>query len=98
MTVYLDPLHDFSKVIKKSVRNIYGSQWCNMASDTEDLADLHALADKIGLRREWFRHDNPLPCYYLTPDMRLRALENGAIEITSTQMIQRCSKLLKVKG
>lgn len=98
MTVYVDPLHNFQKVLSKTVIGKYGPMWANLASDTDDLEDLHKLADTIGLQRSWFKYDNPLPCYYVTPEMRMRAVQNGAVEITSTEMIQRCSKLLKIKG
>lgn len=98
MTVYVDPLHDFRKVLSKTVIAKYGPVWANLSSDTSDLEDLHALADKIGLQRSWFKYDNPLQCYFVTPEMRQRAVDNGAVEVTTTELIQKCARLLKIKG
>lgn len=97
MTVYVDPLHSFVKVLSKAVISKRGPMWSNLASDTDDLKDLHDLADKIGLQRAWFRYQNAVPVYYVTPEMRLRAVENGAQEISTAELIQKCSKLLRIR-
>ena len=45
-----------------------------------DLDALHAMARKIGLRREWFQ-DKRFPHYDLTASRRQRAVAAGATEI-----------------
>lgn len=55
-----------------------GHRWCHMWSD--DLPKLHAMAAKIGLRREWFQENGRLPHYDLTPAKREFALKLGARE------------------
>jgi len=47
---------------------------------TSDLAALHALAGRIGLRRAWFQ-DQTFPHYDLTATTRQRALAAGAVPI-----------------
>ena len=79
MTVYVDELA------------VYGS-WkygksCHMTCDGP-FEELHALAEKIGLKREFFQHDHPRPTlwhYDLTSGKRALAVQHGAIEITSRQ-------------
>jgi len=54
-----------------------GHRWCHMFTDEADCAELHRMARKIGLRREWFQGDH----YDLTPGRRARAVELGAVEL-----------------
>lgn len=51
---------------------------CHMVADT--LAELHDMADRIGLKRHWFQ---PLsfPHYDLALSSRKRALQLGAVEV-----------------
>jgi hypothetical protein len=53
-----------------------------MMADTLD--ELHALAEAIGLRREWFQGDH----YDLIPFRRARALALGAIEISTRDLVR----------
>jgi hypothetical protein len=81
MTVYVD-----------SMRAPLGRMvMCHMIADTED--ELHAMAGRIGMRREWFQHgDIPWRAHY---DVALgkRALEVklGAEEITWRQASMMCA-------
>lgn len=43
-----------------------------------NLAELHALASKIGLKREWFQGNKVVPHYDLTANMREKAIKAGA--------------------
>lgn len=49
---------------------------CHMIADDE--ADLHAMADRIGVKRKWFQGDH----YDVTQTKRALAVKAGAIEIT----------------
>jgi hypothetical protein len=71
MPVYVDN-YNFPK---------WGKHWCHMDADTNE--ELHAMADKIGLKREWFQtgptkgHEH----YDITLPKRALAVKFGAIEI-----------------
>lgn len=53
--------------------------WCHMICDG-DLFELHEMAERIGLKREWFQVAR-VPHYDLVPSKRALALKGGAIEI-----------------
>ena len=74
MTVYVDPLRPYG----------LRGEWCHMAADSLD--ELHAMAEQIGLRREWFQEKARFPHYDLHGFGRQKALELGAMEVTSMQM------------
>lgn len=71
MTVYVDKLP--------------GSGWgrwnggAHMLSS--DLDELHALAAKIGLKRDWFQSETTFAHYDLTASKRALAVQHGAVEI-----------------
>lgn len=46
-----------------------------------NLDALHAMARKIGLRRDWFQHKDSFAHYDVTANKRRQALEAGAIAI-----------------
>jgi len=73
MTVYVDDLARYPGKQPACFR--LGS--CHMMADS--LEELHAMAEKIGLRREWFQ-DHPFhPHYDLTASRRVAALHAGAV-------------------
>ena len=80
MSVYVDPLFRYggSKTFRWPVS-------CHMYADT--LPELHAMADRIGMKRAWFQHDRRLPHYDLVPARRKRAVELGAVEHSTRQMV-----------
>ena len=57
---------------------------CHMVADTEE--ELHAMADKIGLKREWFQNTSR-PHYDVSKSRRKLAVEYGAIEVTIRELI-----------
>lgn len=87
MTVYVDNAFIPARV-RNGGRYITG-RWCHMFSDASD-DELHALADRIGLRRSWFQHaDDPIQHrrhYDVTESRRAAALAAGAVEISVRDM------------
>lgn len=72
MSVYVDPLIDYGWKLGPS---------CHMTADT--LEELHAMADKIGMKRSWFQNEqHSMPHYDLVKSRRDRAVKLGAIELT----------------
>jgi hypothetical protein len=69
-----------------------GGRWCHLTADTEP--ELHAFAQRLGLRREWFQtcHSKcTTPCphwhYDVTVTKRALALRLGAQEIDRHGMV-----------
>lgn len=53
---------------------------CHMIADTDE--ELHAMAQRIGVARKWYQGDH----YDVCLQMRARAVEFGAHEITQMQL------------
>jgi hypothetical protein len=79
MPVYVDPLRRWGRKGK-----FRWDESCHMYAD--NAFELHAMADKIGLRRQWFQDDPRLPHYDLHPARRRKAVKAGAIEHTRREM------------
>lgn len=79
MTVYVDHLTDYKKRIGRC-----GPFWCHMTADTPD--ELHAFAERIGLKRTWAQHvGKPTLHYDLTASRRAKAVRLGAVEVTNRE-------------
>jgi hypothetical protein len=83
--VYVDRLrvHPSTVEMARNAGERWGHLWCHLWSD--DLEALHAMAERIGMRREWFQDRERLPHYDLSPVGRERAIAAGAVE-TSLKM------------
>lgn len=76
MAVYVDPIREHPP--------FHGwTLWCHMIADSEE--ELHAMAQRIGMRREWYQGDH----YDLRPDGRALALSLGAVEMSMREMARR---------
>jgi len=99
VTVYVDDLIEWPQRAKTAqARRHFGSgkQSCHMWTDSDDLEELHKLARKIGLRREWFQDRKGFPHYDLVPRKRELALANGAqYQALSDFLAARREKFLK---
>lgn len=74
MTVYVD-----------SMRAKYGRLiLCHMIADTE--AELHAMADRIGVARQWFQRDASTPHYDICLSKRAVAVRHGAVVLTRREL------------
>jgi hypothetical protein len=76
MTVYVDPA-----VFKKPGGR---KRYCHVASDTE--AELHAFAERLGLKRHFFHAGAKHVHYDLAEERRPAALAAGAVEVTSREL------------
>ncbi|HEX7324291.1 MAG TPA: DUF4031 domain-containing protein [Rhodanobacteraceae bacterium] len=74
MTVYVDDM-----------RAKYGLMvMCHMIADTD--AELHAMADHIGVSRRWHQHPGTRHSHYdICLSKRAKAVAAGAVEITRRQ-------------
>lgn len=76
MSVYVD-----------NQKNKYGyMKMCHMIAD--NLSELHDMADKIGIQRKWFQNHR-IPHYDICLAKRKLAIKNGAIEITTRDIIRK---------
>ena len=61
-----------------------GNYWCHLVTDT-DLSELHDFARQLGCRRVGFQGDH----YDIDVETRARAIELGAIELDSRDLVRR---------
>ena len=59
-------------------------RWSHLVSD-ESYDELHAMADALGIERRWFQRDH----YDVPEDYRERAIELGAVPVSSRELIRR---------
>ena len=93
MTIYVDDVR-----IPATVGRYRDRRWCHLMSDQIDPAELHAFAQRIGLRRDWFQpgtrlgsrteHDPAGDHYDVTEAMRRRAVAAGAVEIDRAGLVE----------
>lgn len=78
MTVYVDDWRQQARVGRLSAR------WSHLLCGPEDdIAELHALAARIGLQRRWFQNKPwPHQHYDVTDSKRAQAIAAGAVPIT----------------
>jgi len=76
MAVYVDPIREHPPFHGQTL-------WCHMIADTEE--ELHAMAERIGMRREWYQGDH----YDLRPETRARAVAEGAQEMSMREIARR---------
>jgi len=76
--VLVDPLRDYGGSGWRA------GQWCHLATDAS-FAELHALAEAIGLRRSAFQGDH----YDLRAPARAAAVRLGAEEVSSRELVGR---------
>ena len=82
LMIYVDKLFVFESLNAQAFRTgaQFGHKWCHMWCDG-DVGELHAMADRIGLKRTWFQDKPGFAHYDLVPPRREAALERGAVEM-----------------
>ena len=81
--ILVDALRVYSTQLKHKT-------WCHMVSDTSE-EELHTFAARLGLKRAWFqrRPQASVAHYDLTPPRRTLAVQLGAVEVSSRELVQR---------
>jgi hypothetical protein len=86
MTVYVDDMYLYP--MGQFQRGRFTYKMSHLIADTE--AELHAMADAIGLPRKWYQGDH----YDVNMTMRRKCIAAGAVEITLGQ----CSAMSMLRG
>ena len=82
MTIYVDKaVHKYGRMIM-----------CHMISDNSD-DELHCMAQLIGIQRKWFQEKSSFPHYDICKAKRTMAVKNGAIELSSRELIMIIKKV-----
>lgn len=87
MTIYVDSLFEWPA---------FGYRfWFHMTTDQDDLSELHAMAQKIGIARRHFQNKAHFPHYdgtgrtwELAEKRRQYALALDAKEVTTTELVE----------
>lgn len=68
--------------------------WCHLIADS--LTELHDIAQRAGMRREWFQDSPPasFPHYDMQPSRRAAALALGAVELDRTAFVMKLLRRL----
>ena len=82
MVVYVDDMYTMP------MGRYRGMKMSHMIADTE--AELHAMADKIGVQRRWFQQVPSGNHYDIAMSKRAAAVAAGAVEITVRQTAAIC--------
>jgi Protein of unknown function (DUF4031) len=96
MTVYVDTLHNYGWLLHGQI-----TRSCHLFTDALDLTELHAIAQSIGMRREWFQDKIAAPHYDLQPSFREAAIAAGAVSVerrTAARIWRTRRELLKANG
>jgi hypothetical protein len=78
MTLLVDPLREYPD------SGLPFRHWCHLVSDGS-FEELHAFADGLGIPRRFFQGDH----YDLPEHLRARALELGALPVTTRELLAR---------
>lgn len=71
-------------LVDRAVWRWRGRRWAHLASD-HSYAELHDIARRLGLKREWFQGDH----YDIPATVRERAVDLGAEEVSARELVRR---------
>lgn len=95
MTIYVDELKDWPlEMVQRRARR-WGTRWCHLLSDSDDLEELHRFAQQLGLRTTYFQnHVRPRLAHYdLLPLKRAEAIKLGAVEVNALDWARETLRL-----
>lgn len=78
--VYVDEVRVYAVGAVSAGARRHGVRWCHMWTEPGNEDALHVMAERIGLKREWFQDREGFPHYDLVMSARDRALKSGAKE------------------
>ncbi len=58
----------------------------------DSVEELHEMADRIGLKREWFQ-DHGFPHYDICQGKRWLAIRHGAVPVTTRMMVRQIQRI-----
>lgn len=85
----------------RPTKGVRGIDWYHMATDNRSdhgLEELHAMADRLGLRRQWLHRHPGIPHYDVPETKKREAIAHGAVEVTTRELILRCRRSRKGAG
>jgi Protein of unknown function (DUF4031) len=68
--------------------------WAHVGTDDQapqGLKALHAFANRLRPKREWFQNKPGHPCYDVTPSKHTLALQLGAVQGDRNVYVKRCA-------
>jgi hypothetical protein len=79
--IYVDTIRTYDTPLKYK-------QWCHMVTDGT-IEELHQFAARLGLKKAWFQSgdEHPIAHYDLTPTKRSLAIQYGAQEIATADIV-----------
>lgn len=92
MAMYVDDIREYPVHLIKPAARRYGQKWCHLITDGDE-GELVAFARSIGCNVGWIQKKGQAMAHYdLTPSMRIKALEAGAISCTPKEYGQVLQK------
>lgn len=88
MAIYVDGVQTYPAHMVKGSARRHGMRWCHLVTDGS-IEGLHEFAQRIGCSRSWFQRHSFWDHYDLTPYMRQRAIDAGAIPVNSLAQLAR---------
>jgi hypothetical protein len=79
LAVYVDEI-----IVHHNAWGPFRNGSCHMTADTID--ELHEMAAKVGMKREWFQTKRGMWHYDLTPSRRAKAVKLDAVEMSAREL------------
>ncbi len=80
-----------SIVVDEAIWPFRGSKYCHMMSDVagdDGVYELHAFAERLGLKRSWFQNRQDAPHYDVSENKREQAIRLGAKSVDALETVR----------